>query len=66
MNNYQLVYPMFALVLLTMIVLTTLFRRRVKLLEELGPEETGERVGGHERENVFPVRKKKKVELIVQ
>jgi len=38
----------------------------VKLLEELGPEETGERVGGHERENVFPVRKKKKVELIVQ
>ena len=30
MNNYQLVYPMFALVLLTMVVLATLFRRRVR------------------------------------
>ena len=34
MNNYQLVYPMFALVLLTMIVLTTLFRRRVRAVRQ--------------------------------
>ena len=34
MNNYQLVYPMFALVLLTMVVLTTLFRRRVRAVRQ--------------------------------
>ncbi len=34
MNNYQLVYPMFALVLLTMVVLATLFRRRVRAVRQ--------------------------------
>jgi hypothetical protein len=34
MHGYQLVYPMFALVLLTVIVLMTLFRRRVRAVSE--------------------------------
>ena len=34
MHDYQLIYPMFALVLLTMVVLVTLFRRRVRAVRE--------------------------------
>jgi hypothetical protein len=34
MRDYQLIYPMFALVLLTMVVLVTLFRRRVRAMRE--------------------------------
>jgi len=34
MTNYQLIFPMFALVLLTAIVLVTLFRRRVRAVSE--------------------------------
>jgi hypothetical protein len=33
-RDYQLIYPMFALVLLTMVVLVTLFRRRVRAVSE--------------------------------
>jgi hypothetical protein len=34
MRDYRLIYPMFALVLLTIIVLATLFRRRVRAVRE--------------------------------
>ncbi len=34
MRDYQLIYPMFALVLLTVIVLVTLFRRRVRMVRQ--------------------------------
>ena len=34
MHDYQLVYPMFAMVLLTMVVLVALFRRRVRAVRE--------------------------------
>jgi len=34
MRDYQLIYPMFALVLLTMVVLVTLFRRRMRAVHE--------------------------------
>ena len=34
MHDYSLVYPMFALVLLSMIVLGVLFRRRVRAVRE--------------------------------
>jgi hypothetical protein len=34
MNEYQLIYPMFTLVLLTMVVLTTLFRRRMRAVQQ--------------------------------
>ena len=33
-HDYQLIYPMFALVLLTMVILVTLFRRRVRAVHE--------------------------------
>ena len=36
MRDFQLIYPMFALVLLTMVVLVTLFRRRVRAVQHWG------------------------------